>query len=152
VNETNSSWGKVSSGVPQASVLGSALFLLYINDIQDQVQSKMRLFADDSILYREIEQPEDHAILQKDLEALADWSSTWLMHFNIKKCAILSITRKRKPSQHQYSICGEALERVSQHDYLGVAISHDLRWDAHCQKIRQKANRTLGLLRRTLSP
>ena len=45
----------------------------------------MRLFADDSILYREIEQPEDHSILQKDLEALADWSSTWLMHFNIKK-------------------------------------------------------------------
>ncbi len=72
------------------------------------------------------------------------------MHFNIKKCAMLSITRKRKPRQYQHIIFGEALERVNQHDYLGVTISHDRRWDAHCQKIRQKANRILGLLRHTI--
>ena len=152
VNGTHSSWGKVSSGVPQGSVLGPALFLLYINDIQDHIQSTMRLFADDSIVYREIVRPEDHDILQQDLQALADWSSTWLMQFNIKKCAILTITRKRTPSHHQYKIFGETLERVDQHDYLGVTISHDLRWDVHCNKTKQKASRTLGLLRRTLSP
>lgn len=152
VNGSHSTWGNVTSGVPQGSVLGPALFLLYINDIQDQIQSTMRLFADDSIVCREIESPEDHEILQKDLDALADWSSKWLMHFNIKKCAILSITRKRKPSQYQYNILGHTLARVDQHEYLGVTISHDLRWDSHCHKIRQKASRTLGLLRRTLSP
>ena len=112
----------------------------------------MRLFADDSIVYREIVRPEDHTILQQDLDLLADWSSTWLMHFNVKKCAILSITKKRKPSHHLYTIFGESLERVDHHDYLGVTISHDLRWGKHCQKIKQKASRTLGLLRRTLSP
>ena len=112
VNGTHSSWGKVSSGVPQGSVLGPALFLLYINDIQDHIQSTMRLFADDSIVYREIVRPEDHDILQQDLQALATWSSTWLMQFNIKKCAILTITRKRTPSHHQYKIFGETLERV----------------------------------------
>ena len=72
VNGTHSSWGKVSSGVPQGSVLGPALFLLYINDIQDHIQSTMRLFADDSIVYREIVRPEVHDILQQDLQALAD--------------------------------------------------------------------------------
>ena len=152
VNGAVSSWESVSSGVPQGSVLGPALFLLYINDIQENIQSSMRLFADDSIVYREIESQEDHIILQKDLETLADWSSKWLMHFNVKKCAILSITKKRNPSIHQYNIFGETLDRVDQHDYLGVTISHDLRWDDHCNKITQKANRTLGLLRRTLSP
>ena len=129
VNGTHSTWGKVSSGVPQGSVLGPALFLLYINDIQDQIQSPMRLFADDSIVYREIVRPEDHTILQQDLHALADWSSKWLMDFNIKKCAVLSITRKRKPSHHVYTILGEDLARVDHHDYLGVTISHDLRWE-----------------------
>ena len=152
VNGTHSSWENVTSGVPQGSVLGPALFLIYINDILEKIQSKMKLFADDSIVYREILSVDDHYILQRDLDLLADWSSKWLMHFNIKKCAVLSITRKRNPSLHHYTIFGESLERVDEHDYLGVRISHDLRWGSHCQKIIQKASRTLGLLRRTLSP
>ena len=112
----------------------------------------MRLFADDSILYREIKDNSDHLILQRDLEVLSNWSSTWLMHFNIGKCSILSITNKRKPSPFIYTILGQTLARVDQADYLGVTISKDLHWETHCHKITQKANRTLGLLRRTLSP
>ena len=104
VNGTHSSWGNVSSGVPQGSVLGPALFLLFINDIQDQIQSDMRLFADDTILYREIKDNSDHLILQRDLEVLSNWSSTWLMHFNIGQCSILSITNKRKPSPFIYTL------------------------------------------------
>ena len=84
VNGTFSSWGRVTSGVPQGSVLGPVLFLLYINDIQDQVQSTMRLFADDSVIYRKICCQEDHFKLQQDMAVLADWSTKWLMHFNIK--------------------------------------------------------------------
>ena len=153
VNGSHSSLKNVISGVPQGSVLGPALFLLYINDIQDQIHSQMKLFADDSIVYREILSPEDHDILICDLDLLAKWSSKWLMYFNIKKkCAVLTITRKHHPSLHQYTIFGESLERVEEHDYLGVTISHDLRWNSHCQKIIKKASRTLGLLRRTLSP
>ena len=85
VNGTHSSWVDVTSGVPQGSVLGPALFLLYINDINDHIKSKIKLFADDSIVYREIWSPEDHNILQQDLDTLAEWSKTWLMHFNVKK-------------------------------------------------------------------
>ena len=142
----------VTSGVPQGSVLGPALFLLYINDINDHIKSKIKLFTDDSIVYREIWSPEDHNILQQDLDTLAEWSKTWLMHFNVKKCASLSITRKRNPKIFQYSLMGEILNRVQKHDYLGVTIAHDLRWNDHCSKVINKASRTLGLLRRTLSP
>ena len=74
------------------------------------------------------------------------------MHFNVKKCASLSITRKRNPKIFQYSLMGEILNRVQKHDYLGVTIAHDLWWNDHCSKVINKASRTLGLLRRTLSP
>jgi hypothetical protein len=152
VNGTHSSWVDVTSGVPQGSVLGPALFLLYINDIHEHIQSKIKLFADDSILYREIEGQSDLEILQKDLDTLAAWSNTWLMRFNVKKCAIMSITHKRSPQIYEYTLLGENLNRVEKHDYLGVTISHNLKWNDHCNKVIKKASRTLGLLRRTLSP
>ena len=63
---------------------GPRFFLLFINDIQDQLQSKMSLFADGSFLYHELFYQNDHTILQKNLDTLAEWLSTWLMHFNIK--------------------------------------------------------------------
>ncbi|XP_072046454.1 uncharacterized protein [Amphiura filiformis] len=126
VNGTHSTWGNVTSGVPQGSVLGPALFLLYINDIQDNIKSNIRLFAEDSILYREIHNQEDHQILQEDLQVLADWATDWLMDFNVKKRAVLAISRKRKPSHFQYSILGQPLTSVEQHDYLGISISNDL--------------------------
>ena len=71
VDGSKSTWRDVTSGVPQGSVIGPTLFLLYINDIQDNIQSTMRLFADDSTLYREIRRPEDHQILKDDLQQLS---------------------------------------------------------------------------------
>ena len=72
VNVRHSPWGKATSGVPQGSVLGPALFLLYINDIQDNIHSQIRLFANDSIIYREIKDHDDHLILKQDLQILAE--------------------------------------------------------------------------------
>ena len=73
LNGKSSSFKNVTSGVPQGSVLGPILFLCYINDLPEQVSSRCRLFADDSILYREIRTPEDSSTLQDDLDALAVW-------------------------------------------------------------------------------
>ena len=70
VNGTHSSWVNVTSSIPQGSVLGPVLFLLYINNIYDHIQSTIKLFADDSILYREIQNPQDLVILQEDLDTL----------------------------------------------------------------------------------
>ena len=77
VNGSHSSSRPVPSGVPQGSVLGPVLFLLYINDITEHIQSTMRLFADDSIIYREIKNICDHALLQQDLISLCEWAETW---------------------------------------------------------------------------
>ena len=152
VNGSLSSWEQVTSGVPQGSVLRPALFLLYINDINQHLQSDIRLFADDSIIYKEITSPSDHNVLQKDLESLATSGPTpGLCPSMLKKCAIMSVTLKKKPSLFSYTIHGEELRRVSQHDYLAVTISNDLNWSKHCQKTAAKASRTLGMLSRTLS-
>ena len=105
VDGSQSPWKDVTSGVPQSSVIGPTLFLIFINDIQDNIQSRIRLFADDCVIYREIMTNSDHQILQQDLQQLSTWSSTWLMSFSVKKCAVLSITRKRKPSIFQYHLC-----------------------------------------------
>ena len=70
VNGSHSTWGNIRSGVPQGSVLGPVLFLLYIDDIKEEIQSNMHLYADDTIVYREINSINDHDILQEDLDTV----------------------------------------------------------------------------------
>lgn len=152
VNGAHSSWKPVRSGVPQGSVLGPTLFLLYINDIADEVNSTMRLFADDSILYREIKGPKDQEQLQKDLDTVFAWADRWQMSFNASKCQLLTITRKTKPHHHLYTVSNQAIERTSHHKYLGLTISSDLSWKKHVANITSKASSTLGVIRRNLGP
>ena len=80
----------VDSGIPQGTVLGPLLFLCHINDLPLSVDSNIRLFADDCLIYREINSIEDKVQLQKDLDSLQDWAENWGMHFNAQKCYILS--------------------------------------------------------------
>ena len=142
----------VLSGVPQGSVLGPLLFLIYINDMPDVVSqgSKLKLFADDSLLYREVKSPTDADILQKDLNALQEWERDWRMEFHPKKCQVISITNKRKPLHMNYTIHGESLERTTKACYLGVTLDEKLTWNQHINKICQKANQKLGFLKRNL--
>ena len=100
----------------QGSVLGPVLFLLYINDITDTIHSNIQLFADDSIVYREIRSPADHDILQTDIKKLTDWSNKWQMKFNTSKCHLLTITHKSKPSQFTYTISNQPISRVNSHE------------------------------------
>ena len=86
---SKSSICKVTSGVPQGSVLGPVLFLIYISDIAINIKSEIRLSADDILLYKVIASPTDHLILQNDLDTLTKWAKDWLMEFNIPKCSIL---------------------------------------------------------------
>jgi hypothetical protein len=151
VNGDHSSPAAVTSGVPQGSVLGPMLFLLYINDIHEQLHSEIRLFADDSIVYREINSPDDHRLLQEDLDRLAKWSDDWLMEFNVTKCYLLSITKKTKlASKFTYRMNNEEISKVPSSKYLGATISDNLSWNTHVDNITSKASKTLGLIRRTL--
>ena len=151
-NGVHSSYVEVTSGVPQGSVVGPMLFLLYINHINNAITSQIKLFADDSVLYRKICIENDQVILQDDLDAISSWAEKWLMELNINKCSVLSITLKRNYIFHDYDILGATFRRVTNHDYLGVTISSDLNWLRHVNFFYNKASRTLGLLKRTLSP
>ena len=75
VNDVHSHCKPVISGISQGSVLGPVLFLLYVNDITDNIKSHMRLFADDSVVYREIHNYQDHVTLEQDLNNLLEWAN-----------------------------------------------------------------------------
>ena len=141
---------KVTSGVPQGSVLAPTLFLIYINDLVTDVQSTVRLFADDCLIYCPILTPTDHQILQGDLQKLSIWADKWKMKFNISKCCIMQLSNQRHKSDFIYSTSGQALKIVKQHSYLGVIIDHQLSWKPHVDYVCSKATKQIGLLNHNL--
>ena len=147
----SSSSAPVLSGVPQGSVLGPVLFLIYINDLPEYISnSTVRLFADDTLLYLTIHNSSDCTKLQDDLNNLQKWESDWQMSFHPEKCEVIHITTKKYPIIHKYTLHGHTLLSVPQIKYLGVQISQDLKWNSHINSISSKANQTLGFLKRNL--
>jgi hypothetical protein len=111
VDGARSNFSPVTSGVPQGSVLGPVLFLLYINDIGHNTTSIVRLFADDCLIYRVIENDNDIGEVQQDLNRLTIWADTWQMSFNVKKCVTIRITNARKHVfLGDYYMAGEKLQ------------------------------------------
>jgi len=147
----------VASGVPQGTVLGPLFFLVYINDINKEVESTLRLFADDSLLYRQIKSPEDQNILQRDIDKLSNWANLWQMKFNIKKCHVLRIKRSRRNTRSQsepectYSMAGVEMTEVEHHPYLGVELDNALSWDIQLKNVKSKSTRVLNMIRRNFS-
>ena len=115
VDGAKSSTCEITSGVPQGSVLGPILFLIYINDITINIHSEIRLFADDILLYRAIKLPNDHSMLQGDLNTLTKWADDWMMKFNISKCKIMQITTHNSKSPFIYKMCNMPLNIVTEH-------------------------------------
>ena len=140
----------VTSGVPQGSVLGPILFPIYINDLPDGIFSKVRLFADDTVLYLTIEGKDDGAALQQDLDRLSVWESMWDMEFNPSKCQVVQVTGSRRPMNTIYMLHGQVLEAVTSAKYLGVDISSTLSWNSHIDRVVGNANRSLGFIRRNI--
>jgi hypothetical protein len=90
-------------GVPQGTVLDPILFFAYINDFNEYIKhSTLRLFVDDSILYKTIKDESDTHKLQEDLDAAAKWENDWLMQFHPDKCSVMHITTKKNPIHHKY--------------------------------------------------
>ena len=150
VNGVKSDWAPVVSGVPQGTVLGPLLFSLHINDIMSDIESEIRLFADDCVCYREIKYIEDTLKLQKDIDRLGVWARKWGMRFQPVKCNMMQLTNKHNKIQASYTLEGTVLENVDSIKYLGVTITSDLKWNSHIRNACSKANRTLGFLRRNL--
>lgn len=145
-----SSWTPVTSGVPQGSVVGPILFLVYINDLPAKLQSKVRLFADDTIIYMSVTNESDAVTLQKDLKLLEEWEAKSHMSFHPDKCNVLRVTRCRKPLVYDYVLHNQPLEGKDAVKYLGVTVHHKLSWNEHICNIVKKANSSIGFLRRNL--
>ena len=153
IDGTESDTSNVLSGVPQGTVLGPILFLIYINDICSNLNpgTKLRLFADDSFLYREIKSNQDNKLLQEDLNTLQRWEMKWKMEFHPNKCQVLRITNKRKPIPASYTIHNKTLNETNQAKYLGVIIDSKLQWNYQNKYVCKKTNNALGFLRRNTS-
>ena len=127
------------------------LFSIHINDITADIESEIRLFADDCVCYREIKDKEDTLKLQRDIDRFGNWARQWGMRFQLVKCNMMQLTRKHlNKTQASYTLESTVLENVDNIEYLGVTITNDLKWNTHISNICTKANRTLGFLRRTL--
>lgn len=146
-NGNNSSFSSVTSGVPQGSVLGPLLFLIYINDLPKSVSSSISMYADDCVIYRSITNNSDISILQSDLNVISSWCDLWLMELNINKCKHMRVSRKSNGCP-VYSINNTNLETVQFYKYLGLQITSNLTWRTHINYIINNANRMLGYLKR----
>ena len=149
LNGETSDWASISAGVPQGSILGPVLFLIYINDIVKEINSSIRLFADDTSLYVIVDNPQSAAYtLNNDLEKITQWSRLWLVDFNPAKTISMIVTRKSVRAGHPDLIMNNTvITESSSHTHLGLTFSQTGTWDEHIRTITDKAWTRLNLLR-----
>jgi hypothetical protein len=146
-----SDWKDVISGVPQGSVLGPVLFLIFINDLPDVVQGLVKIFADDTKLFNGVTCEEDSKQIQLDLDHLCDWSRKWSLYFNASKCKVLHIGRTN-PKYTYWMTSSDSREEIkedSEEKDLGVTFDASLKFSKHIINCVNKANRITGLIKRS---
>ena len=147
VGQKKSSPCSLSSGIPQGSVLGPILFLIFINDLPDCLSSLCKIFADDTKVYN---LSNKHDTLQDDLYALQDWSEKWHLFFNSVKCKCIYYGPKNPTRSYQFkSENGPiVLTKATEEKDLGVIFDPTLKFDIHINSIISKANSMLGIIKR----
>ena len=143
-----SDWVDVTSGVPQGSVLGPVLFLIYINDIDQGIVSKLGKFADDSKLCKNIRR-QDVSVLVNDLAQLESWSNLWQMKFNVEKCSVIHLGKSNV--QNQYLIESTILKSSDKERDLGVIVDYTMKFSEQVNGAVCKANATLGMIKRNIT-
>ena len=171
-----SDWHNVLSGVPQGSVLGPLLFLIFINDMPSATSHLCKLFADDTKLIATIKDAQDATQLQVDIDALVSWSKSWLMNFNEGKCKVLFFEKRRTNHLNTAFCCDDTndpnslidphnlhqrftmqdssglshiLEETSVERDLGIQVDSKLDWSPQIDYVKAKAYASLGKLKRT---
>jgi hypothetical protein len=145
IGENISSWKKVTSGVPQGSVLGPLLFVIFINDLSKKIIKDTKLYADDTKVISINRCQDDSKLLQEDINTLVKWSEEWLIKFNESKCKVMYFG-KQNPKQ-QYVMNNTILTETTIEKDLGIYISNNLEWDHHINTAIGKANKKLGLIK-----
>ena len=150
IKGVSSSWKYVTAGVPQGSILGPTLFIIYINDIVHELGSNIRLFADDTSLYIIVDNPVNAALhLNADLQKIYNWALLWLVDFHPNKTVSLIESRKRNKPGHPPLFMGNTqIKEVKKHKHLGLIFNSDGQWTQHISFISEKAWKRIGSLRR----
>jgi hypothetical protein len=158
LGDSISDWLLVLSGVPQGSVLGPLLFLIFINDLVNGIKNNCKLYADDTKVISIIKDIEDNVALQHDMNRLVEWSNKWLIKFNADKCKVMHFGKKNQ--NYNYSlyektfdnktIARSLIKTVEERD-LGIILTNDLKWDHHINVAAGKAYKKLGLIKHSFS-
>ena len=151
IGEAQSEVMPVTSGIPQGSVLGPLLFVIYINDLPDVVDKDtfIFLFADDTKAFRDIKSVPDQIILQKDIKSLTEWSDIWLLKFHPDKCVAMQLGNSC--IKFDYVMEGHILDNSKCEKDLGVYIDDKLNFEEHIYEKIKKANKILAVIRKTFT-
>ena len=146
----SSDWAYIRAGVPQGSILGPLLFLVYINDIVENIGSHIRLFADDTSLFIIVDDPITSAArLNSDLDKITRWAALWLVTFNPTKSESFLVSRKvNRPVHPPLFMQNIQIEEVECHKHLGVFLSNDCSWHKHITYIKEKAWCRINVMRK----
>ena len=148
VNGEASQCKDVTSGIPQGSVLGPLLFVIFINDFPSQVKSDIFLFADDTKIFRTINSIDDKDTLQNDITTMVQWADKWQLEFHPDKCVSMSINYKGEQPRI-YKMKETILKQVHQEKDIGVIVDDQLKFESHIYEKINKANSMMGLIRRS---
>ena len=152
LNGQSSSWTNVNAGVPQGSILGPLLFLIYINDLPDGLSSNAKLFADDTSLFSVVHDINTSTIeLNSDLKKINDWAFQWKMTFNpdrSKQAQEIIFSRKLKKATHSPLLFNNSVSQVNFQTHLGVILDVQLTFEEHLKNVFNKANKTIGHLKK----
>ena len=154
INTVHSNEVPVLSGVPQGSVLGPTLFLIFINDLPEVAETTVKLFADDTKTYNIVNCREDHDQLQRTTDQFSDWSHTWDLEFNAKKCKRLHLGNYSHPEDYFMKgrdLSREVIVNVEEEKDLGVIVDKNLKFHTHITSKIKIANRNLGIIFRTFT-
>ncbi len=149
INGKDSNWRSINAGVPQGSILGPLLFLIYVNDLVDGLSSDQSMYADDTSLIKPLRNNSDIDCVNADLSYISDWASQWRVNFNPKKTVYMIISKKlHRPPDVELRYNGTPIERVKHHCYLGLWFTETMTWTLHVEKIIARSGHVLTFLKR----
>ena len=143
-----SDWIKIEAGVPQGSILGPLLFVVFINDIVREIRANIKLFADDTSLFHSIVDAHiTQRLINQDLQKIAEWAAQWLMIFNAIKNETMTFSLRNNPAiQPPLYFNGTPLKEVSEHTHLGLTFSSNMSWKPHVDRVCFRAGQRNNIL------